>query len=170
MSRGRSAAPCWVGALTALALLAGCGGGGNGETNTTAAQEPQLSMAQLAKSVEAEAAGFLRRDGTAVHRSLEKFLGPEIVTRVAKTDTECRTGAETASIANPKKYPFACIVEGSADGRGLNVNITLGFVGLKLDGRCWRAANERVSVTSTAPALLSGREAMRPVNRISGCA
>ena len=73
-------------------------------------------MTQLAKSVEAQTAYFLRRDGTAVRRSLEKFLGPRIVTRVARTDTECRTGRETASIANPRKYPFACIVEGSADG------------------------------------------------------
>ena len=70
----------------------------------------------------------------------------------------------------PRRYPFACIVEGSADGRGLNVNITLGFVGLKLDGRCWRAANERVSVTSTAPALLSAARGHAAGNRIAGCA
>ena len=50
------------------------------------------------------------------------------------------------------------------------MNIALGFVGLSLDGRCWQAANERVTVTATAPALLPRRQAMRQVNRIAGCA
>ena len=170
MSAWRAAAALAATASIGLGLLAGCGSGDGGERDGATSQEPDLTMTLLAKSVESRAAAFLQREGTAVHRSLEKFLGPKIVTEVARNDTECRSGRDTASIANPRRYPFACIVEGSADGRGLNVNITLGFVGLKLDGPCWRAANERVSVTSTAPALLSGREAMRPVNRISGCA
>ena len=59
---------------------------------------------------------------------------------------------------------------GKADGQGLQVGITLGFVGTEVDGRCWGAANDRVSVTTTAPALLGRREAMLPVNRIAGCA
>jgi hypothetical protein len=145
-----------------LLLSAGCGGGDDGN------DEP-LTMRQLAGSVERQSVAFLDREGTTLHRSLERFLGGRITTEVARGSTECRSGKRTASISNSKKYPFACIVEGSADGNGLTVNIVLGFVGLELDGRCWRAANERVSVTSSAPALLTRREAMRPLNQIAAC-
>jgi hypothetical protein len=127
-------------------------------------------MSELAGSVEAQAEGFLQRDGSTLHRSLVRFLGPRLTAGVSQGATECRPGADTPSITDPQRFPFACIVEGSADGQGLTVNITLGFVGLSLDGRCWQAANERVTVTATAPALLPRREAMRPVNRIAGCA
>jgi hypothetical protein len=127
-------------------------------------------MRELAGSVEGQAEGFLQRDGSALHQSLVRFLGPRLTAGVSRGATECRPGADTPSIADPEKFPFACIVEGSADGQGLTVNITLGFVGLSLDGRCWQAANERVTVTATVPALLPRREAMRPVNRIAGCA
>jgi hypothetical protein len=168
MSRWASAA------CLAIALgipLAGCGGGGGGDdAGSTAAAEAALSMSELAGSVEGQAERFLQRDGSALHRSLERFLGARITTDVSSGTTECRPGRNTPSIADPEKFPFACIVEGSADGNGLTVNITLGFVGLGLEGRCWKAANERVTVTATAPALLSRREAMLPVNRIAGCA
>jgi hypothetical protein len=126
-------------------------------------------MRQLANSVEGQSAAFLDRDGTALHHSLVRFLGGKITTEVAKDSTECRPGKQTASITNPKKYPFACVVEGSAEGNGLEVNITLGFVGLKLEGRCWQAANERVSVTTGAPALVSQEEAERAVNQVRAC-
>jgi hypothetical protein len=160
-------------ALTAcLAIaLAGCAGsGGEDETGSTAAPEAAVSMSELAASVEGQAEGFLQRDGSALHRSLVRFLGPRLTADVSKGATECRPGADTPSITDPQKFPFACVVEGSADGQGLTVNITLGFVGLSLDGRCWQAANERVTVTATAPALLPRRTAMQPVNRIAGCA
>jgi hypothetical protein len=145
-----------------LLLLEGCGGGED-------RNEEPLTMRQLAGSVEGKSAAFLDREGTALHRSLERFLGGRITTKVARGSAECRSGKRTASISNSKKYPFACIVEGSADGNGLTVNIALGFVGMKLEGRCWRAANERISVTSGAPALLTRREAMRPLNQIAAC-
>lgn len=162
--------PACVAVALALAMaLAGCGGGGDG-AGSTAAEDAAPSMRELAGSVEGQAEGFLRRDGSALHRSLVRFLGPRLTAGVSRGATECRPGADTASIADPRKFPFACIVEGSADGQGLTVNITLGFVGLNLDGRCWQAASERVTVTATAPALLPRREAMRPVNRIAGCA
>jgi hypothetical protein len=163
-----------VAACLAIGLampLSGCGGGGGGdEAGSTAAAEAAVSMSELAGSVEEQAEGFLQRDGSALHRSLVRFLGPRLTAEVSRGASECRPGADTPSIADPEKFPFACIVEGSADGQGLTVNITLGFVGLSLDGRCWQAANERVTVTATAPALLPRREAMRPVNRIAGCA
>jgi hypothetical protein len=146
-----------------LALLPGCGGG-----ESDVAKPP--SMRELARSVEAQSAPFLRRDGTTLRRNLVRFLGGPVETSVAKGSVECRAGRDTPSISDPKKYPFACIVEGSAAGKGLTVNVTLGFVGLKLDDRCWRAANERVSVTTGAPALLSAEEARRPVNQIAACA
>jgi hypothetical protein len=157
---------------TALAIpLAGCGGGGGGdEAGSTAAAEAALSMSELAGSVEGQAESFLQRDGSALHRSLTRFLGSQITTNVSRGTTECRSGRDTPSISDPEKFPFACVVEGSADGNGLTVNIALGFVGLRIKGRCWQAANERVTVTATAPALLPRREAMRPVNRIAGCA
>jgi hypothetical protein len=152
----------------AFVVLAGCGEGKEGAVRTSA--QPSITMTELASSVEAQASGFLRRDGSALHRSLAGFLGREFAAEVSAGDSECRSGRVTAAIADPDKFPFACIVQGSADGDGLTVNVTLGFVGLDIDGRCWRAANERVTVTATAPALLSRREAMLPVNRIAGCA
>jgi hypothetical protein len=167
--RSRALAACLA---IALAIpLVGCGGGGGGEeTGSTTAAEAAVSMSELAGSVEGQAEGFLQRDGSALHRSLVRFLGPRLTAGVSKGATECRPGRDTPSITDPEKFPFACVVEGSADGQGLTVNITLGFVGLSLDGRCWQAANERVTVTATAPALLPRSEAMRPVNRIAGCA
>ncbi len=125
--------------------------------------------AGLPESVEARAAAFLERHGTALRRSLRDYLGPELTTAVEAGATVCRAGSETPSIDDPRRYPFACIVRGSADGQGLEVGITLGFVGTELDGRCWRAANERVAVTTTVPALLTRDEARRPVNQIAGC-
>lgn len=62
------------------------------------------------------------------------------------------------------------MVRGSAASQGLEVEVTLGFVGTELEGECWRAANERVAATTTTPALLSRAEAMRPLNQIAGCA
>jgi hypothetical protein len=158
--------------LCASLLLAGCGGDNQGSTTTTASFGGlgDFTPRELAGSVEAQAAVFLARDGTALRKSLRQFLGREVTTRVARGSVECRSGQNTASIDDPHRYPFACIVEGSADGRGLTVNITLGFVGLEIDGRCWRAANERVSVTTSAPAVLTRREALKPVNQIHACA
>jgi len=161
--RVRSAAS--LGALALVIALTTFGGCGGGEEDPA----KPLAMRRLASSVEGQSAAFLDRDGTALHRSLARFLGGEISTEVAKGSTQCRPGSQTASIANPKKYPFACIVEGSAEGNGLEVNITLGFVGLDLDDECWRAANERISVTTGAPALLSREKAARPVNQIDAC-
>jgi hypothetical protein len=178
MSGRRLTAPFRVVMLLVLTVLGGCGGGSDQTTTSSASTSASvparelgdLTPQELATSVEGQTADFLDRDGTALHRSLEQFLGGKIATSVAKGSAECRAGKNTASIADPGKYPFACIVEGSAAGKGLTVNITLGFVGLGIHGRCWRAADERVSVTTGAPALLTRREAMRPVNQIAGCA
>jgi hypothetical protein len=126
-------------------------------------------MGELEASVEKKSGRFLARDESALRVSLHRFLGPKLTTRVERGSTVCRPGGETASIEDPEKYPFACIVRAEADGQGLQVGITLGFVGTELHGRCWHAANERVSVTTTAPVLLSRREALRPVNQIAGC-
>jgi hypothetical protein len=151
-----------LGLAVAVSPLAGCGGGEN---------EPAkpLGMHQVARSLERQSTAFLDREGTALHRGLDRFLGGRITTEVSKGSTECRSGKETASISDPKRYPFACIVEGNAAGNGLTVNITLGFVGLDLDGHCWRAANERISVTTGAPALVTHEEADRPVNQVRAC-
>jgi hypothetical protein len=159
--------------LCVFALLAGCGGDEQGNTSsatiTTSGGLGDLTPKELAKSVEAQGAVFLARDGTALRKSLDQFLGGEVTTRVAKGSADCRSGENTASIDDPDRYPFACIVEGSADGEGLTVNITLGFVGLEIDGRCWKAANERVSVTTSVPAVLTRQEALKPVNQIQAC-
>lgn len=161
-------------ALLALLLVAGCGGGGVEAFQTSTAPAPRVerstvAMHELEASLEAQTGDFLRREGSALRVSLHRFLGPRLATRLEVGSAVCRPGSETASIADPGKYPFACIVSADADGQGLQVGITLGFVGTELEGRCWRAANDRVSVTTTAPALLGRRQAMLPANRIAGC-
>jgi hypothetical protein len=166
--RAGAPAACLAVVLALTIAIAGCGSGDR--AGSAAAEGAALSMSELAPSIERQAESFLQRKGSALHRSLVRFLGPRLTADVSRGATECRPGADTPSIVDPRRFPFACVVEGSADGQGLSVNITLGFVGLSLDGRCWQAANERVTVTATAPALLPRREAMRPVNRIAGCA
>jgi len=167
-------------ALAALPLalaLSACGstntgadGLESGATDNISAHRLAVGMGELEKSVEAQTAPFLEREGSALRVSLHRFLGPKLTTKVERGSAVCRPGSETASITDAEKYPFACIVSADADGQGLQVGITLGFVGTEVDGRCWRAANDRVSVTTTAPALLGRREAMQPVNQIAGCA
>jgi hypothetical protein len=149
-------------ALLTLGLLACAGSDGSGG-------RLEFGMGQLEASVETETVGFLTREGSVLHGSLERFLGPKLATKVERGSAICRRGSKTPSISNPGKFPFACIVRASADGQGLEVEITLGFVGLEADGRCWHAANERVAVTTTAPELIGRRAALRPVNQIAGC-
>jgi hypothetical protein len=152
----------------ALSTLAGCGGGDQTTVKTTGLGD--LTLPQLTASLETEAAEFLERSDSALGVSLHEFLGPEIATEVERGSAECRRGRDTASIEDPKRYPFACVVRGSADGQGLLVEITLGFVGTGVEGRCWHAVNERVLVTTTRPSTLSRREATKPPNRLQGCA
>jgi hypothetical protein len=151
-------------ALTFSIALAACGGG---EETATSAEKP-VKPAQLGPSVEAGAAAFVERPGTELDRVLTRFLGPVVKTEVEPGSAVCRPGSATPSIDNTTRYPFACIVRATADGEGLEVEITLGFVGTELNGSCWRAANERVLVTTTEPTLL-GNKAKRPVNQIEGC-
>jgi hypothetical protein len=147
--------------LLALLALADCGTDGSPEADAT----PR----QVARSLEARAPAFLEREGTALRRNLHRFLGPRLTTEVERGSAVCRPGSETPSIADPRRYPFACIVGATADGEGLEVEIVLGFVGTELEGSCWRAANERVAATTSLPELLSRREARRPVNQLAGC-
>lgn len=163
--------------LLAVLLAVGCGGADGGVeafqapgVDAPQAQGSAVAMPELEASLEEHAASFLERGGSALRVSLHRFLGPRLTTELEAGSAVCRPGGATASITDPDKYPFACIVSADADGQGLQVGITLGFVGTELDGRCWRAANDRVSVTTTAPALLGRREAMLPVNQIAGCA
>ncbi|MGE0068112.1 MAG: hypothetical protein AB7T48_12255 [Solirubrobacterales bacterium] len=151
--------------IVAASLLGGCGAG----EEEASAVEPDVAAAQLGPSLEARSAEFLDRSGTELDGILRRFLGPVFTTSLDAGSAICRPAGQTPSIDDPKRFPFACVVEASADGQGLEVEIVLGFVGTELDGRCWRAANERVLVTTTRPTLL-GREALRPVNQISGCA
>lgn len=156
-------------AATAFALFAGCGGDGE-QTTVSTTGLGDLTLPELTASVEAQAEAFLEREDSALGVSLREFLGPEIVTEVKPGSAICRRGRDTASIDDPSAYPFACVVEGSADGKGLLVEISLGFVGTGVEGSCWRAINERVLVTTTRPNVLSEAEAKRPENRIAGCA
>jgi hypothetical protein len=162
--RFRGSAALAAASIVSLALAA-CGGGE--ETATSA--EKTVKPAQLEPSVEAEAATFVERPGTELDRVLTRFLGPVVKTKIEPGSAICRSGSATPSIGNATRYPFACIVRATADGEGLEVEITLGFVGTELNGNCWRAANERVLVTTTEPTLLGDR-AKRPVNQIKGCA
>lgn len=158
--------------LAALSLVA-CGNG-DGDEVATAAEARQFAAGRalppgLARSVEAQVEGFLAREGTALREGLRPFLGKEMTTGVERGSAVCRPGSETPSIADPRRNPFACIVRGEADAHGLQIEITLGFVGTELGPHCWKAANERVMATTTAPELLGRDEALRPVNQISGC-
>jgi len=162
---------CFLGAsfaLIAAVLLTGCRGGED-TTNSTSTGLGDLTLRRLQASVEGQTTAFLTRDGTVLAKSLDRFLGGEMSAKVVKGSAQCRVGRDTPSITDPDRYPFACIVSGNASGRGLTVGVTLGFVGLSVDGRCWRAANERVAVTTSAPALISRQAALRPVNQIEGC-
>jgi hypothetical protein len=161
----RRAALCLV---VAMAALCGCGGGEETTVSTTGLGD--LTLPELTASLEAEAAEFLERPDSALGVSLHEFLGPKITTEVEAGSAICRRGRDTPSIDDPKRYPFACVVRGSADGEGLLVEITLGFVGTGVEGRCWHAVNERVLVTTTRPATLSKAEATKPPNRLDGCA
>jgi hypothetical protein len=155
-----------AGAATLLLLVVlafvGCGGDEGGP-------EANATPRQVEPSLEAQAVAFLEREGTALRRNLRRFLGPTLTTAVEPDSAVCRSARQTPSITDPRKHPFACIVRASADGQGLEVEIVLGFVGTELDGRCWRAANERVAVTTSLPELLSRREAQLPVNQVAGC-
>jgi hypothetical protein len=152
----------------ALVALSGCGGGEETTVSTTGLGD--LTLPELTASLEAEAAEFLERPDSALGVSLHEFLGPKIATEVERGSAICRRGRDTPSIEDPKRYPFACVVRGKADGQGLLVEISLGFVGTGVEGRCWHAVNERVLVTTTRPSTLSKAEAMRPPNRLEGCA
>jgi hypothetical protein len=158
---GRAAAGA-AGLLLLAAALAGCAGDG-GPT------QAEATPRQVEPSLEAQTVAFLEREGTALRRNLRRFLGPRLTTEVERGSAICRPARETPSIADPRRYPFACIVRATADGDGLEVEIVLGFVGTELEGRCWRAANERVAVTTSLPELLSRREARLPVNQIAAC-
>jgi hypothetical protein len=151
----------------AVLCCAGCGGGEETTVSTTGLGD--LALPELTASLEAESAEFLERPDSALGVSLREFLGPKIATEVEQGSAICRRGRDTASIDDPKRYPFACVVRGSADVEGLLVEISLGFVGTGVEGRCWHAVNERVLVTTTRPHTLSKREAMRPPNRLSAC-
>jgi hypothetical protein len=154
--------------VLALPALSGCGGGEETTVSTTGLGD--LTLPELTASLEAEAAEFLERPDSALGVSLHEFLGPRIVTEVERGSAICRRGRDTPSIDDPQRYPFACVVRGSADGQGLLVEITLGFVGTGVEGRCWHAVNERVLVTTTRPATLSKPEALKPPNRLEACA
>jgi hypothetical protein len=153
-------------ALIVASVLAACGGG-DGATTASPGAEP-MPVAKIAPSLETEAASFVNRPGTQLDRVLTRFLGPVVKAKVEPGTAICRPGSETPSIEDPSRYPFACILRAEADGRGLEVEITLGFVGTEIDGTCWRADNERVLVTSTEPTLL-GQRAKLPVNQLKGC-
>jgi len=164
MSRLLCRAPAGAaGFLLFVLALAGCGGGED-------APQPDATLRQVASSLEAQTAAFLEREGTVLRRNLRRFLGAQLKTEVEPNSAICRPAKETPSIADPRKYPFACIIGATADGEGLEVEIVLGFVGTELEGSCWRASNERVAVTTSLPELVSPREARRPVNQIAGCA
>lgn len=123
----------------------------------------------LAESVEGEAAAFMARAGTALRTELRPYLGSSPTTEVERGSAVCRPAGETPSIADPERYPFACIVRAASASEGLEVEIVLGFVGTQLDGECWRAANERIAATTSVPVLLTRGEAERPVNQIAAC-
>ena len=158
-------------ALCLVVLLVGCGGGD--EATTTAAATStlgDLTLRQLQASVEEQTAGFLARDGTVLAKNLNRFLGGKMSAKVVKGSAQCRVGKDTPSITDPDRYPFACIVSGNVSGKGLTVGVTLGLVGLSVEDGCWRAANERISVTTSVPALVSRQAALDPINQLEGCA
>jgi hypothetical protein len=159
-------------ALCLVVLFVGCGGEDEATTTSaaTASALGELPLPQLQVSVEEQVPDFLNRRGTVLAKNLDRFLGGEMSAKVVKGSAQCRAGENTPSITDPDKYPFACIVSGNVSGKGLTVGVTLGFVGLSVEGLCWRAANERISVTTSVPALVPRQAALDPINQLEGCA
>jgi hypothetical protein len=155
--------------LVAVTLLVGCGGGGERTTVSTSALS-DLTLRQLKASVEEQTPDFLARHGSVLAKNLDRFLGGKMSAKVVKGSAQCQAGKDTPSITDPDKYPFACIVSGNVSGKGLTVGVTLGFVGLSVEGRCWRAANERISVATSVPTLVPRQAALDPINQLEGCA
>jgi hypothetical protein len=159
--------------LLALALSA-CGGGGSDSTGSTSggggSSAGALTTASLTPSLGAAARAFETRGDSVLRRSLNESLGPGATIRIAPGTTVCRTGAQTASVTNPGRDPFACIVSGRARAPGTATEFVLGFVVFHVNGLCWRASNERIAAAASGPVLLPRRQALEPANVISGCA
>ena len=153
--------------LCAALALPGCG---SGSETTTGGSPAALSASSLTPSLGAAARALERRGGSILRRSLDESLGPGAEIIIAPGTTRCRTGAQTPSVSDPRRFPFACIVSGRAKGGGVSTGFTLGFVVFRVHGLCWRATNERIAAAAAGPVVLSRQQALEPANVISGCA
>ena len=156
-----------------LVLLAGCGGGGGEPASesegATTAPPAEVSPEALAESLEGAAAGFVVRPGTTLANSLDQ-LGRGTSATVDAGSAECRRGGQTPAIGSNRRFPFACIVGISAEPPGgPSVSLTLGFIVLGVEGRCWKAANERIAAEAGRPVLIPKQAALDPENRLEGC-
>jgi hypothetical protein len=167
-----------VGVLLALALSA-CGGSGSdttaagtgsGGSTGSGGASSKLTATALTPSLGAAARVLETRNGSVLRRSLDESLGKDATISIAPGTAVCRTGAQTASVTNPKRYPFACIISGRArGGGGVTTGFVLGFVVFHVNGLCWRASNERIAAAASGPVLLPRQQALEPANVISGC-
>lgn len=157
-------------------ILSGCGGGDDATSGsaasapaTTTVEPGPLTAVALAPSLGSSARQLESRSGSTLRRSLNDSLGPNAKIAIDAGSTRCRSGSATPSVTNPGRFPFACIVSGRASASGVETGFTLGFVVFKLDGRCWKATNERIAAAASGPVSLSRQEALQPANVIAGC-
>lgn len=182
----RGAATLLAAALAALALVA-CGSSsdetsllpvtpaeageaGTGGPEANAPAPAALTAADLTPSFAQAAIAFGSRGDSVLRASLDRSLGKGAALALKPEGAECRPASATPSDADSERFPFACIIEGTGASGGVSTTFTLGFVVFGIKGRCWRAANERISASAGPPVLIPQDTALAPENVIRGCA
>lgn len=152
-----------------LVALAGCGGGSDTGSTATTAAPAAIDAQSLTASLEKAAPALAGRPGSVLTSAVERSLGKGAAIAIKPGSAECRPVTETSSASEAGKYPFACIVGGTAAAGGVSSVFTLGLVVFDVDGLCWKAANERIAVAAGRPILIPRSRALEPANVISGC-
>ncbi len=154
----------------AATTLFGCGSSEDeGDGGTTASPAVALDAPSLTASVGEVVPSFAGRPGSVLTSAVERSLGKGAAIAIKPASTQCRAVAETSSAEEAGRYPFACIVDGTAAAGGVSTEFTLGLVVFSVDGGCWKAANERIAVAAGRPLLIPRSRALEPANVISGC-
>lgn len=141
-----------------------------GATASSSSPTSELSAATLTSSFSKAAVGFGSRRGSVLRLSVSRSLGKGAAIAMKPESADCRPASATPADSAPARFPFACIVSGTAASGGVSTTFTLGFVVFGIRGRCWRAANERIAAAKSGPVLIPKQRAMQPANVIAGCA
>lgn len=159
----------------ALSGMTACGGSDEDEGSSSATAsipngESALTAAKLTPSFAGSALTFANRGDSILRASLDRSLGKGAALALKPGSADCRPAAETPSDTDPGRFPFACIIGGTAASGGVSTTFLLGFVVFDVKGGCWHAANERISAAAAGPVLIPQDRALQPENVIAGCA